>query len=176
MVYSLSTAVRDEISLIVPRFWGNDARIDLELLANHYNAEILYVKFKDPELLGAVQKLKDSMEYNYRIAISQDISANRIRFTLAHEIGHIISDKLHSKSSESFKEQALIKDTTQVLFRGGESSPVEQEANEIAANLLMPAFIISQYKVKGQLTNEELSAVLGVSNQALNIRCNNLGL
>jgi len=177
MVYLLNTAVRDEISLMIPRFWGRDGRIDLENLADYYKAQVIYVKFKESGLDGAVQKIENPIDQAYKIAISRDIPETRSRFTLAHEIGHIISDKCGSKSSDAFRQNNLIKDTEQILYRGsGDNNLAEMEANEIAAQLLMPAVLVKQYKEVHNIADEKISKLLGVSTQALVVRLANLGL
>jgi Zn-dependent peptidase ImmA (M78 family) len=174
----LKRDITDEINFILPSCWSEEGRLDLVKLAKHYNANISYVQFNDPNLEGAVQKLGTGDEMSYEIAIKHDSSPPRKRFTLAHEIGHIISNKRGSYSEKEF-EAGLIKDTEAVLYRlfddNEDRNWAEIEANEIAANLLMPALIIRQFQVSG-FNSTKIAEILGVSQQAYSIRCANLGL
>jgi Zn-dependent peptidase ImmA (M78 family) len=99
----------------------------------------------------------------------------RQRFTLAHELGHYL---LHP--TDNFVDRKFI------LFRDTRSSQAidrrEMEANEFAAELLMPELFL-QKLLKGETVDLEdedrvaqLARRFGVSNQALVFRLINLGL
>ena len=77
------------------------------------------------------------------IGINSMHSANRKRFTLAHELGHY---RLHSTMVS--EEVHLDTNFSGGLYRNSESStgvnPVEIEANTFAAELLMPEHLIRE--------------------------------
>jgi len=86
---------------------------------------------------------------------------NRQRFTVAHEIGHFI---LHRKNADL---DGGIEDDE---FYRALSSPQEREANQFAADLLMPWPLIRTLQERGISGLEPLASALGVSRQALAIR------
>jgi len=102
-------------------------------------------------------------------------NSNRVRFTIAHEIGHFI---LHSKEQPIFVDKI-----PKVLFRNSVSSSgsilKEREANSFAAALLMPKELVE--KEISKIPNHEndvinyISNKFGVSSQAMSFRLSNLG-
>jgi Zn-dependent peptidase ImmA (M78 family) len=80
----------------------------------------------------------------------------RKRFTLAHELGHLL---LHSD-----KGDGMFRDST---FGG---TPEEQEANAFAAELLMPADDLRRYGAGFGSDSERLADIFDVSTSALNVR------
>ncbi|MPZ13952.1 MAG: ImmA/IrrE family metallo-endopeptidase [Chloroflexi bacterium] len=94
------------------------------------------------------------------IWLDTDDSPTRKRFTLFHELGHL-----------------LLHPGTFYCARGAISHPMmEREANKFAAELLMPKpWIIADVR-QGQLTIPQLSARYRVSWQAMRVRLKELGL
>ena len=96
---------------------------------------------------------------------SHDVKA-RQRYTIAHEIAHFL---LHRHLL-----QDGIQDTT--LYRSHLSNKIEQEADSLAADILMPLDIvqsqIAKYspEMKGEQLYETIAANLEVSKIALKIR------
>lgn len=107
------------------------------------------------------------------IGYKADDGENRIRFTIAHELGHFV---LHSK------EKPLFVDKTQLAFHRDTNSSSgelrhEREANAFAAALLMPKRLIEQeLKNSPDRPISELANKFKVSTQAMTIRLTNLGL
>ena len=113
------------------------------------------------------------------IGINSTHSKARQRFTIAHEIGHLV---LHD--GELYVDPAV-----RVNFRDKRSSLAEDkqeiEANKFAAELLMPQEMIQREVVKctakkkviteAQLMTE-LARVFEVSEQAMGYRLFNLGI
>ncbi len=62
---------------------------------------------------------------------------NRRRFTLAHEIGHLINDIVPSIDKRGVDD--FFADTDFTMKRAGQKLPKEYAANNFAARLLMPA-------------------------------------
>lgn len=90
------------------------------------------------------------------VVLSSDVPGDRLRFSLAHEIGHLV---LH----QSIK---------------GTSSEMEDEAHKFAAELLLPEVAMrQQITLPVTLTNlAMLKPIWGVSIQALILRAHNLGM
>ena len=81
---------------------------------------------------------------NYRIVINEENSKFRCRFTVSHEIGHIV---LHR------------------TFR--DSNKLEKEANMFATRILMPMVLIKELKIESA---QDLSKLCDVSLQSAEIR------
>lgn len=117
-------------------------------------------------------------------------SKNRQRFTMAHEIAHLVKDIVPNLGNvnkiKAFHDKPIN------LKRDGRQDPKEFRANEFAAQLLMPVdFVIeetkkaiSDYK-KQKGTNAKipldelvstLSKIFEVSQQAMQIRLTRLGI
>jgi Zn-dependent peptidase ImmA (M78 family) len=82
----------------------------------------------------------------------------RQRFTVAHEIGHILLHPL----GEAFRDRT---------FAGNEQ---ERQANAFAADLLMPLWMVEPYAMKHGADSQRIAAIFEVSEQAMNIRLGNL--
>lgn len=102
---------------------------------------------------------------------------NRQKFTLAHELGHLVYDVLPNldKGQERFQQ----------YYRNNNGGRRETRANQFAANLLMPVFAIKQTvdeihsKDKNTTTDEYidgLTSVFEVSKQAMIVRLKSLGV
>jgi Zn-dependent peptidase ImmA (M78 family) len=102
----------------------------------------------------------------------------RQRFTMAHELGHIL---LHDDQEMSVDVKPI------TLLRNNESSSGtswrEVEANMFAANLLMPESSIrleydrlNSFLIDEDIILERLAKTFGVSNHAMSIRLSTLNL
>lgn len=159
------------------------APIDLTKLAIHLEVSVHKEELED-EISGMLV-IKDG---NKHIIINKNQHPNRQRFTIAHEIGHLA---LHHKDGD----QLFVDNKIAVYHRVGTpshqaySSPGsltdlsdEKEANYFAASLLMPEALLRSYIDSRQLDiSDELDIYLlanafGVSEQAMSIRLQNLGL
>ncbi|MDD5227259.1 MAG: ImmA/IrrE family metallo-endopeptidase [Methylococcales bacterium] len=112
----------------------------------------------------------------------------RQRFTMAHEIAHLVNDIIPNLNHPDTIEPFL--DSVNSLKRDGSQDPREFRANEFAAQLLMPVDfiideatkIIANYKKENgegaKLLKDELSSQLAtifeVSKQAMTIRLSRL--
>lgn len=112
------------------------------------------------------------------IAVNNQHHPRRRRFTIAHELGHLL---LH-------KGQYIVDSTVRVNLRDALSSMAtdqeEIEANAFAAELLMPASLIKQAlgamrvpesRSPARLTSQ-LAEAFGVSTEAMGYRLINLGI
>lgn len=94
------------------------------------------------------------------IAVNASQSATRQRFSMAHELGHLIIDwhwLPYGKNDKSKFENNNILNVT--LYRGGKYSSEEQKeetiANEFAAAFLMPNSVLKE--LTDNISNSELS-------------------
>jgi hypothetical protein len=96
----------------------------------------------------------------YVIYVNEAEAFERQRFTAAHEIGHFI---LHRN---------LIGDgiTDDVLYRSKLTSPQETEANNFAADILMPWNLINEVSGSGVTDIRELANRFQVSLTAMSVR------
>ena len=86
--------------------------------------------FRD-NISGMIKREDDG---SYAIYVNSEHHPNRQRFTIAHEIGHFL---LHKK----YIGDGIVDDA---LYRSGLGNTMENEANAMAANILMPASLLSQ--------------------------------
>lgn len=90
------------------------------------------------------------------IWLRDDESPQRKRFTLAHELGHLM---LHGEDG-----RGLFRDRS---FSG---DPEELEANSFAAELIMPAHAVQKYISLVQFDERRLARLFGVSHEAMRVR------
>lgn len=151
----------------------HQAPVDVLEIAAHLN---LHVREGDFE--GRISGFLYQDGARTVIGINRSHGAARRRFTLAHEIGHYM---LHSRTTTFVDHAApptiLRRDATS----GEGTDPREVEANNFAAELLMPAdFIARDFETVDLATApeiliQELAQRYGVSVQAMTIRLVRLG-
>lgn len=90
----------------------------------------------------------------------------RKRFTVAHEVAHIMLGHLTDKDGE------LIED--EVRLRSAARDQKERDANAYAADLLMPYAMMRDAVASGIRDIDRLASLFGVSTQAMRIRINNI--
>lgn len=96
----------------------------------------------------------------YAIYVNQSHHPNRRRFTTAHEIAHFI---LH----DQFIGDGLVDDG---LYRSRLSNAMEAQANNLAADILMPRFLLNQHIASGITSIAQLAQIFQVSESAMSIR------
>lgn len=162
--YSL---IDSKVQQILAQTGSNRAPIDVERIANSMNARVVRNDFKD-EISGVLVRRPGEIVIGVEISQSDE----RQRFTIAHEIGHLV---LHDLGEVHVDK---------VNFRSSLSSTAENveevEANAFAAALLMPRALIMA-DLQGQVVNIEddrqigwLSKRYGVSTQAMTYRLINI--
>ncbi len=136
-----------------------------------------YVDFTDDmsNVSGVIFFEKDAQRFT--IIINKNDSKTRQHFTLAHELGHYFlhQDKLKIESAIIDRGDSL--DSTKMLFRlsDQESSQIEKEANNFAAELIMPENLVRE--VWGKVKDiEETAEIFDVSPLAMSIRLERLKL
>ena len=135
-------------------------------------------------------EIKLDNERNPLIWVNPLESKNRQRFTMAHEIGHLVNDVIPNLSQVGIDDE--FHDGLMNLKRDGRQNPKEFAANEFAAQLLMPyKFIINEAeqiinnfkkaqgknaKVSVHYLLSELAKKFEVSEQAMEIRLKRIGM
>jgi Zn-dependent peptidase ImmA (M78 family) len=150
--------------------------IPVERIARQAGAVVSYQPFDAEDISGLLYRTADSAPV---IGVNSNNAKVRQRFTIAHELGHL---QLHEK-------QELILDRhVQVNFRDSTSSTAsnqeEIEANQFAAELLMPRALLERHLrvlLNGRpLTDNDLvgrlAARFEVSHQAMEFRLASLGM
>lgn len=149
------TNYRTTTDIIAP--YLEKAPVNLEGMAGEMELEVSYEVLAD-DIAGKIERLPSSGRY--RITVNQTHVPARRRFTLAHEIAHFV---LH---------RDLIGDgvTDSALYRSKLSSPLEQQANRFAADLLMPARLVRKKHREGVVAYADMAAAFDVSAEAMRIR------
>ena len=147
--------------------------IDVERIAQELNATI------DSKPLGEISGVLLRREGQIIIGVNSTHHDKRRRFTIAHEIGHLL---LHNHNS------LYVDKIFPVRLRDATSSEAsdrdEIEANAFAAELLMPLFMLeNEPELQRQVIDYEKGDIIDtladrykVSSQAMTFRLINLGL
>jgi Zn-dependent peptidase ImmA (M78 family) len=145
--------------------------VKVEVIAKHLGAVLRYEPFDD-EISGVLYRDKRSII----IGVSSLHHPNRQRFTIAHEIGHLVLHEMEVHVDKGYR----------VALRNSTSSQAvdanEIDANRFAAELLMPAHFLEDdvrlflHDVEDDGELRELARKYRVSTQAMAYRLGNLGL
>ena len=130
-----------------------------------------------------VNRSNDSKFEDIDLWVNPSEHPNRQRFTIAHEIGHLVFDVI-PKLNEPTANEIFVDQ----FNRDGASNPSEVKANKFAAQLLMPLEhvkksikdLTAEMKNKGQkIAKSEVIELMAnkfeVSTMAMEIRLKNLG-
>jgi Zn-dependent peptidase ImmA (M78 family) len=154
----------------------NQPPVNVEDIARAYAIEILRHRFEGPESGFA---LRDNNRMY--IGVNTQTSRRRQRFTIAHELGHLL---LH-EGSQIIVDQAVLRVDLRNQVSSMGTDIEEIEANTFAAGLLMPERIVSQYvtnliQANGDIMREgliaELARIFDVSAEAMGYRLINIGI
>ncbi len=147
------------------------APIPVEKIATLLGAQIVYQPFSG-EISGVVHRNNDGSAV---VGVNSSHSPQRQRFTIAHELGHLL---LHAD------ENLHIDENFPIGLRSGISGKAvdehEIEANQFAAELVMPAhFMHKDIKpligIDTVLAIHKLAKRYRVSKEAMSIRLSSLG-
>ena len=157
--------------------------INVEAICSHYDISIEHKIYQD-DTVGQIEFPPGNRAARIFINPFENNHINRRRFTIAHELGHFF---LHKNSTpDGFT------DTTRTMSRTTSYwDPVESEANDFAARLLMPEkFILSegnkviknfkivykQERIPQDYFISNMAQIFNVSVQAMTYRLKNLGI
>lgn len=101
------------------------------------------------------------------IYLNQYDNPRRRNFTMAHELAHLVLE--HNSQLINGRKDEVI------LLRSDDNDPIEREADDFAANLLMPKEDFAQAIEHGINTFEKLALHFGVSISAIKYRAYKLG-
>lgn len=138
------------------------APVDVVSAANALGIHV-YQKQLSPNVSGILKREPPPWggPSGFVIFVEDSHPPNRQRFTVAHEIGHFV---LHRQKAEM---DGGIQDDE---FYRALSGPLERQANQFAADLLMPWPLVRQLQAQGVVALPDLARRLQVSRQALAIR------
>ena len=128
-----------------------------ERLAKTYGLEVVYGDFKPQHshVAGFIDFARNT------IAVNALDSAPRQNFTVAHELGHYLL-----KHSVEDGYTVLLRNTDDII-----RTPIEQEANCFAANVLVPGqFLLEYLDNYPHVTDQQLAGVFGVSASVIRFR------
>jgi len=166
-----STQITKKVSELLEEFNIAAPPVPVRKIARGCGARIVKIS-DDDDMDGFLYREKGDIV----IGVNKDQAPVRQRFTIAHELGHLL---LHENSA------VHIDRGFQVRLRNGLSAQGvnidEMEANRFAAELLMPLDFLREdleskfFDFAGDEGFYELSRRYGVSTQAITIRLNGLG-
>ena len=153
--------------------------VDVEAVARHLDAQVHQQPLEGD--VSGVLAIKGAAKH---IIVNSLHHANRRRFTIAHEIGHL---QLHHKDRDRLfidKQLTIYQRVgTAATYAAPNSTTTpeeEREANRFASALLMPAEHVRRIATEVDLFDEldvsRLAAFFEVSEQAMSIRLQQLDL
>ncbi len=180
---SSTESVALEASNLLRRFGTDHFPIDVAFIAQKLEVHLHFEQLED-EISGMLI-VKDGSKH---IVINKGHHANRQRFTIAHEIGHLIlhhedGDKLFVDTKLMVYQRAGVPSANTYSSKNSTTTPdQEREANVFAASLLMPEDALreliedQEVDISDEFDISRLASSLGVSEQAMSIRLKNLKL
>jgi Zn-dependent peptidase ImmA (M78 family) len=148
---------RTPTKMIIDRFKQN-LPVNIVGLAEALGVHVLELDL-GREVAGEIFRDSDS-DSGYSINVNASDPVVRKRFTVGHEIAHYLLHR--DRFTDRLRDDSM--------YRSGLSDSVEQAANRLAADLLMPAKAIRELRAQGINTPEEMSARLEVSLQAIQLK------
>jgi Zn-dependent peptidase ImmA (M78 family) len=148
--------------------------IDVEMLVREQGALVTRAPNKDESVSGFILRVPGSPAV---IGVNSVHPQVRQRFTLAHELGHLL---LHA-GTELHVDRLVVKMRDKRASEGTDEAEIE--ANRFAAEILMPEeFLRGDLEGLGHVTADDEEAIswlakrYGVSKQAMTIRLTSLNL
>lgn len=171
---TLDSKVQTKLDEILTNDCYKGYELQLDKICKKLDLSTFSAAFTDPKLSGAIYQDKETN--SFKIFVNENHAMTRIRFTIAHEIGHYISALCGSFSEEQlFRSGNGFEDYGISFRKEGVLSLAETEANTIAAEMLMPANMIKMFADQG-LSVEQIADKFFVSQHAVSIRLDRLGL
>lgn len=134
--------------------------MNIEAVAEFLGLEVVE-EIMDNDLSGYLEERNGS----WIVGVNALHHKNRRRFSIAHEIAHYV---LHVGQQQQFRDTTFARRTS-------ESNPMERDADNFAANLLMPENRVRELISSGVTTLSGLAENFGVSALAMKYRVKELG-
>lgn len=135
--------------------------VDLHKLAEELRIKIHYEKLPANCDGWTLELLPDFTSVNYLILINSNRFAVRQRFTIAHEIGHVVLNHFDRKPNACLFKNIEVKDNFEF----------EREADIFASELLIPTPHLLKLVKEGKANDiKRLCSFYGVSKKAMEIK------
>lgn len=141
----MSEYAREQARILVERLGLRKPPVPVEKLAKALGVRIEYNPFDDE--LSGMAFLRDGKPI---IGVNSKHHPNRQRFTIAHELGHIVLHRTHLETAVLIdkSENFMIEEGKKFIARNQTSAegfdPLEIQANAFASELLLPAKLVRQ--------------------------------
>lgn len=132
----------------------SDEPLDLRALV-----ALLNIRLEIKPMVSDVSGYLKNISGRWVIGVNSLHHPRRQNFTIAHELAHYC---LHTENMSDFEDT--------VLFRNGDSNSVEAQANNFAAELLMPENAFREYISNNSSNIEEIANHFNVSTMAVRVR------
>ena len=130
--------------------------------------ELFGIKLIKKDLGHSASGFLEEINNQWCIYVNKYDNEKRQRFTIAHELGHYI---LHRNNAFGSRFQHDF-----IFFRDENTNPIEREANNFAAELLMPKEEVVSLIKEGYNTVNALAEKFDLSTSAVRYRAYKLGL
>lgn len=159
-----SRLAREKASNILSMYRITETPVDVNKIATQLGFTV--IEFDFPETMSAVIQIEGTKKI---IAVNKNMPAVRQRFSVAHELGHYLS----GHENFSHEKQTFVDRDKKYL---DPQHRQEEEADEFAAELLMPEAILKTDVLVSKLDAVALAKKYDVSEQAMWIQLINLKL
>lgn len=159
-----SRLAREKAHNILSMYKIIEPPVDVIKIANMLGFQI--IPFDFPEMTSAVIRIKGTSKV---IGINKKQVEVRQRFSIAHELGHYLSGHVNF----THEKKIFVEQDKKYL---DPQHRQEEEANEFAAELLMPEFMLKKDVLENKLDAVNLAKKYNVSEQAMLIQLINLKL
>lgn len=139
-----------------------EAPVDITALVNDLGLTVLTTYDLPTGISGKITlDPLDGGRSGYSISVNAEEGYKRQRFTIAHECAHFL---LH-------RDRIGDELTDDATYRSDKlPDRAEFEANNLAADLLMPKHLVSRYQLDGKRAALELAQIFQVSEKAMEVR------
>jgi Zn-dependent peptidase ImmA (M78 family) len=135
--------------------------VNVTAIARELGVNVWEMNNLPPNISGKIFRDKlNGGSSGYSIGVNATEIYTRKRFTVAHEIAHFI---LHR---DQIGDELL----DDAMYRSGLSTREEIQANQLAADILMPVKLILQLQSMGFTESRDLAKFLKVSEPAMRVR------
>ena len=141
--------------------------VNVEAVASDLGIRVWQSWTLPPNISGKIGKGPEPVgRSGYAIVVNANDGNNRQRFTIAHELAHYIYH--HPYVGEGIADNTL--------YRSGLPTRLEVEANQLAAEMIMPARSIRYLMASGVRNAEQLAGRMQVSRAAMGVRLRQLNI